>query len=384
MAPQGAAKHLHQVIGALLIALMCITNLAVSPIPAGATQPAPDSAGTVWLCRPGQADDPCTASLTTTVISRNGSRRIVDYESAVNPPIDCFYLYPNVTHQTANNANLHIDPQETAIAELEASPFSQDCRVFAPMYREATGRSTSEAATQARQIAYESVLNAWRDYLAHYNAGRGVVLIGHSEGSSMLSELVADQIDQSPQVRKLVVSSILTGLDYPVSPCLTLCSCESSNQFQCLVDYNAYPGQPPSDAQFGQLPEEDGKPVEDICTNPADLAGGSGSLDSMYRIRLATQDVAGSTSQGVVASAFPDVSTPWIEYEAGYSGSCVTSSGHHVLTVHADKQVPALRSFPDASFGLHVDDPNLAMGDLVELVHSQVTAYLNEVHSASG
>ncbi len=83
--------------------------------------------------------DPCTASLKTTVIGENGSQHIVDYQPARNPPIDCFYVYPNITHQQTALANLDVDPQETAIAELEASPFSWVCRVFAPIYREGTG-----------------------------------------------------------------------------------------------------------------------------------------------------------------------------------------------------------------------------------------------------
>ena len=378
-----AAKQFHALIGIILVALMCLADLALDSSVVGASELPPDSTGTVWLCRPGQANDPCTESLATTVIGSNGSRHIVDLEPAADPPIDCFYLYPNVTHQTTNNANLFVEPQETAIAELEASPFSQDCRVFAPMYRESTGHAPTGAATRARQIAYDSVLNAWRDYLTHYNDGRGVVLIGHSEGSSLLSELVANQVDKSPQVRQQLVSSILTGLDYPVGPCLTLCPCKTSNEIHCLVDYNAYAGEPPSSAQFGHLPEQDGKPVEDICTNPANLVGGDGTLDSMYRTRLPTQDVAGSTSEGILATPIPSVSTPWIEYERGYSGSCVTNAGNHVLVVQASRQVPGLRSFPDAAFGLHVDDPNLAMGNLVRLVRSQATEYLTSLHSAS-
>ncbi len=372
--------------GALLIGLTAVGVVGIGG-PASATapaQPKADDAGTIWLCRPHQQPDPCTASLETTVILPNGSRHVVRYGDASSPAIDCFYLYPNVTHQTTGNANLHIDPQETAIAELEASPFSQVCRVFAPMYRETTGRARGAAAARARQLTFATTLSAWRDYLANYNDGRGVVLIGHSEGSSVLSEMVTSQIDRSPTVRRQLVSAILTGLDFPVGPLANLSPCESPDQFGCLVDYNAYAGQPPNDARFGELPEERGKPVEDVCTNPAALAGGTGLLDSMYRTRLATQDVDGSISEGVLAATLPDVSTPWIEYEHGYSGSCVTSAGRHVLMVHGSTQVPALRSFPDASFGLHVDDPNLAMGNLVQLVRSQAAAYLDSLHTASG
>ena len=46
----------------------------------------------------------------------------------------------------------------------------------------------------------------------------------------------------------------------------------------------------------------------------------------------------------------------------------LTSAERHILTVHPVRGPRALRAFPDASFGLHVDDPNLAMGNLVQLV----------------
>lgn len=225
------------------------------------------------------------------------------------------------------------------------------------------------------------MLSAWRDYLAHDNDGRGVVLIGHSEGSELLAELLANQVDQVPPVRRLLVSAIITGANLPTDkigfgPLTTIGPCQSPTQFGCVVDFNAYKTAPPSDALFGKypLPEVDGHAVEDICTNPADLAGGSGPLISMYRTQLATQDVAGSTTHGIFEEHPPTASTPWIEYDGDYTARCVTDNGHHVMTVSASGRAPSLGTH-DPAFGLHVDDPNLAMGDLVRLVRSQALAY---------
>ncbi len=55
------------------------------------------------------------------------------------------------------------------------------------------------------------MLAAWRDYLAHDNHGRGVVLIGHSQGAYVLKHLVKTVIDRSPAERRLLVSAILLG-----------------------------------------------------------------------------------------------------------------------------------------------------------------------------
>jgi hypothetical protein len=373
------------VAGLTLLTADCSASGQTSAItsPSGVTQPKADPSGVVWLCRPGQIDDPCLASLDTTVVEPDGSRKVVDYQAASNPPIDCFYAYPNITLQTTDNANLQIDPQEVAIAQIEASPFTQDCRIFAPMYREATGRaSTAVEANAASSVAYRSVLVAWNDYLAHYNGGRGVVLIGHSEGSNVLTQLLVQRIDRVPAVRRLLVSAILTGIDdvsykEGFGPLTTIGPCQSAVQTGCVVDYNAYAGAPPDGAKFGgpNPPDINGHAVQVICTNPANLSGGSGPLISLYRLELPTEEVAGSVSQGVLAGSPPKATTPWIEYDGGYSASCVTQNGYHVLRVAATGKVPRLSS-KNAAWGLHVDDPNLAMGNLVQLVHSETRSYL--------
>jgi pimeloyl-ACP methyl ester carboxylesterase len=363
---------------------LCAMGLALGlpPSPAGATQPRPDRAGTIWLCRPGQADDPCRASLTTTVIDRDGHSHVVDYSPASSPPIDCFYVYPNVTLQRRTNATLHIDPQETALAELEASPFSRDCRVFAPMYRLDTG--LSPRSTKAQDIDQRDVVKAWDDYLAHDNDGRGVVLIGHSAGAFALSRLIEDHIDRNPAVRRLLVSALLIGTNtligvsghtghtghtghVSLDPYEHI-ACRAADQIGCVISYNAFARTPPSDTLFGRPDPAvfDGVRQEVLCTNPAALAGGDRSLVSLYRTHLPTQQVAGSVVEGIFGSHPPSSSTPWIEYDGHDAARCVTRHGATVLLVTPTKKGAApLASYPNASFGLHVDDLNLALGNLV-------------------
>ncbi|HEY7948814.1 MAG TPA: DUF3089 domain-containing protein [Acidimicrobiales bacterium] len=49
---------------------------------------------------------------------------------AKDPPIDCFYVYPTVSAQPAVNADLTVDPEETAVAVAQASRFSTACRIM--------------------------------------------------------------------------------------------------------------------------------------------------------------------------------------------------------------------------------------------------------------
>ena len=41
-------------------------------------------------------------------------------------------------------------------------------------------------------------------YLAHENKGRGVVIVGHSQGSGQITRLIAAKIDGKPDQAKLV------------------------------------------------------------------------------------------------------------------------------------------------------------------------------------
>ena len=112
----------------------------------GAAAAPEQSTSTVWLCRPGLADNPCESNLGTTIVRADGSTSVVLPKPAKHPPIDCFYVYPTVSGQQRSNADLTIDPEEIAVAEQQASRFSQVCRVFAPMYRQITIRGLLRGA----------------------------------------------------------------------------------------------------------------------------------------------------------------------------------------------------------------------------------------------
>ena len=47
-------------------------------------------------------------------------------------------MYPTVSSQFTQNANLEVGPEETQIAVDQASRFSQTCKVFAPIYPQLT------------------------------------------------------------------------------------------------------------------------------------------------------------------------------------------------------------------------------------------------------
>ena len=132
--------------------------------------------------------------MATTVIKANGSRTVETPKAAASPPIDCFYVYPTVSSENQGNSDLQIQLPQIFVAQAQARRFSQVCRVYAPMYRQITDRGLTTPSLHASPLlAYDRrSARAWQDYLAHYNHGRGVVLIGHSQGAYVLKAPDAD------------------------------------------------------------------------------------------------------------------------------------------------------------------------------------------------
>jgi hypothetical protein len=365
-----------------MVRLLPATLAALCLLGVGLATPA--SARTKWLCRPGQSANPCAGGLNATVLSpANAKLRIEKTRVATNAPIDCFYVYPTVSDQPTPNANLNIDPEVKAVARFQASRFSSQCRVWAPMYRQLTlaGIFNPSAITPAqRALAYGDVRSAWRDYLAHHNHGRGFVLLSHSQGTLALRQLIAEEIDRKPAVRKRLVSAILLGGNVTVrkgkgvgGDFRNVPACRSATALGCVVAYSTFGAPPPADSFFGRVTGAGASKLEVLCTNPAALGGGSGAL----RTYIPTSPFPGTLGLGVAIQIgpLPSVSTPWVAAPSNYRGRCVRGGGANVLRITTTPGARVLPAVPDATWGLHIADVNIAVGNLTGLVGRQAAAY---------
>jgi hypothetical protein len=344
------------------------------------------AAKTVWLCKPGLAANPCGRSLTTTVVQADGTQRTEHATRPRKPKIDCFYVYPTVSGQDRINATKTAEPEEKAVAEQQAARFSQTCRVFAPVYRQLTLRAIfGEIPASAAAKAYGDVRSAWRDYLRNHNNGRGVVLIGHSQGTYMLRQLARDVIDRRPKVRRRLVSALLLGGNVLVKKgrdsggdFRDIPACRAARQTGCVVGYSAFYGTPPADSRFGRATdrlgiEPDPDTEEVLCTNPAALGAGSGELDPYF----ATAPFPGPL--GAVTDRPPaSVSTRWVSVPRLYRARCRREGGAVWLgvTPAAGDPRPLVSERIGPGWGLHLYDVNLALGNLVAVVRRQAKAYL--------
>lgn len=336
---------------------------------------------TRWLCRPDRTDDFCDVDLSATVIAADGSTSIEPFEPADNAPIDCFYLYPTISDDPGINSDLDANQSEGSTARVQAGRFASVCRIFAPVYRSITlaGLFGGQATPEAREVAFADVVDAWKHYLANDNDGRGVVLIGHSQGASSLRRLASEVIEPDDAQRDLLVSALFLGSAVRIPDATATVGgdfakipvCTSSDETGCIVTYATFDAAspPPENTRFGKPRDGDGVAA---CTNPAALGGGSAKLTSYH--------LAGSVVPRL--SIQPQVTTPFVKFESWIDAECREANGVRWLQVTFptgnDIRPDGYDNVPDASWGLHIDDVNIAMGSLIELVRSQTAAYLDQ------
>jgi hypothetical protein len=347
---------------------------------------AADRWGTVWLCRPGAAPDPCASSLTATVVGP-GARRSVRAAVPRRASVDCFYVYPTVSGQPTVNANLAIDFRLTAVATSQAAPFSQVCRVYAPVYPQITLAALDHPAriTLADAlVAYRGVAAAFRDYLLHYNGGRGVVLIGHSQGAAILIRLMAQTFDRSSLLRRRLVSALLLGGNVTVAKGRTsggsfthIPACRTIRQTGCVVAYSSFTRKPSTHSEFGRATSDAGvrllaphhsmQGLQVLCVNPASPEGGTAPLEPALPSFVLT----------LLGDPFLAVRTPWVAFRGRYTGRCESVGDATWLQVTATRPggEALLTRIQDPALGLHILDVNVALDDLVRLVRTEAGAY---------
>ena len=71
----------------------------------------------------------------------------------------------------------------------------------------------------------------------------------------------------------------------------------------------------------------------------------------------------------------PAVSTTYISAPGAYDSSCVDPGGADVMQISPLGGAPVLNAVPDATWGLHLTDANIAQGNELRLVQRQFRAY---------
>ncbi|MBQ1543951.1 MAG: DUF3089 domain-containing protein [Caulobacteraceae bacterium] len=387
----------HRLVVAALAALALgggVRSTAVAQeAPAAARPAANDYAdGANWLCRPGR-QDACAVDLSATVVAADGTLTPEPFKAAAAPAIDCFYVYPTVSNDPTPNSDMKPGPEELGVVKQQFARFASRCRTFAPLYRQVTLTALKQLMTGHqvqidRALAYDDVRDAWNHYLQHDNGGRGVVLIGHSQGANVLKALIEREIDGKP-VQARVVSAVLLGSNIGVPPgkdvggdFKTMPLCRAAGQTGCVVTYVSFRASspPPAGSRFGKA---DQPGLVAGCTNPAALAGGKAGLHAYLAARGSG---LGDSAEGPAWVKGKTVTTPFVSVPGLLSAECVSRDGFDYLAVSVNGDPAGPRASDIAGdvvaygtvlrdWGLHLIDVNEAMGNLLDVVGAQSAAW---------
>lgn len=371
----------------MLTSLAAAAMLQISvPDAAPAAAPADYSDEANWLCLPGR-NDACDADLSTTTVLEDGTMIETVSDHRVAPEVDCFYVYPTISSDLTPNSDLEAGDNERRVAAAQFARFGEACRTYAPVYRQVT-----LAALRAMMIgqdmgadyalAYGDVAAAFAHYMAEDNNGRPFVLIGHSQGTGMLVELVKNEIDGT-DLQDRMLSAMLIGLnvEVPVDDVVggsfhSVPLCESADQTGCAISYVSFreTSPPPATSRFGRVETEG---MEAACVNPAALLGND-SLDAYLR-----------NGGSILSEEKPDpwvadgdaVKTPYVKVPGLLTGTCTRGDNNHYLAIEINAgDGPRVDDIKGdvvyagqvlADWGLHLIDINLAQGDLIELIRRQ-------------
>ena len=354
-----------------------------------------------WLCHPGNELDVCDHDLSATIVNADGSVEPELWRGGAETGVDCFYVYPTTSMDEDTYADLHPGRHEEIITTFtQFARFQSVCRVFAPVYRQITIPGLlSNAGNLANndQRNYQDVVNAFNYYLENHNEGRGFVLVGHSQGTGLLTELIRNEIEFDPALRERLVSAVLAGFSVVVpkgekvgGSFREVPLCESAADFGCVISFASYRDTMPPAAGaglflFGRAPDASS---EVACFNPANPANHDreASLDAyMSNIGEIFQGVGPMPEWSATA---PEITTPFVKLPGLLGARCVNDGEFHYLeiSINADPSDPRTDEIRgdvlgeggevNAPWGLHLIDMTLTMGNLVDIVGRQAQAYL--------
>jgi len=140
--------------------------------------------------------------------------------AATNMAVDIFYLYP--TAWTSTNPNPEIcaidnpsmlvkAPESSA---LQVTAFEPIGNIYAPFYRQ-NNLSPIDRLAIIAGIPTLDAEAAFDYYIKNFNHGRPFILAGHSQGSDVLSNLLAEYMKTHPAVLARMIAAYVIG--FPIT-----------------------------------------------------------------------------------------------------------------------------------------------------------------------
>ena len=148
--------------------------------------------------------------------------------TAARKKADVFYL-SDTTYQKPTPSSPNIGPiDDSAMQQGAKSAFSRTATAFETVadiyapYNRQVDAMYKKSLPIPQQLALEAgiptqdAMGAFDYYIKHYNKGRPFILAGHSQGSNLVENILADYMKKNPKVYKRMVAAYVIG--YSITP----------------------------------------------------------------------------------------------------------------------------------------------------------------------
>lgn len=186
-------------------------------------------------------------------------------------PADVFFIHPTgylsgASWTSPMNPVSATEENTKWMMANQASAFNGCCNVYAPRYREASIFAyfgDAERRDAVLGFAYQDVARAFDYFLDNYSHGRPFVLASHSQGSHHLKRLLAERIDATPLVHRMVAAYAIgtVMLEWPpvyFDSMESIIACRSASDTGCVIHWDTC-----AEGSEG-IPRVEGS----LCTNP--------------------------------------------------------------------------------------------------------------------
>lgn len=157
--------------------------------------------------------------------SSNSSPIATDYSQAahwlsipaVTEKVDIFYLYPTAwTSSDPDNPHVCAIDEPTMLTQApeafarQATAFETVGNIYAPFYRQDNGSSIDRLNVIAGIPTLDAIA-AFDYYIKHFNNNRPYISVGHSQGATVLSNLLSAYMKDHPDVYSRMIAAYVIG-----------------------------------------------------------------------------------------------------------------------------------------------------------------------------
>ncbi len=142
---------------------------------------------------------------------------------AIHSPVDIFYYYPTAWHKLNESDPIICEIDNPLMLAGAASVFGRQAtafetvgNIYAPFYRQDDAASTvalpsEEQAKIVGGIPTRDATAAFDYYIKNFNNGRPYILVGHSQGAIVLSNLLSGYMKENPTAYQNMIAAYVIG-----------------------------------------------------------------------------------------------------------------------------------------------------------------------------